>query len=457
MDGVVAMALEDAADPYGLTPEFERALVALLCSRPRFYGMVGRELDAECMVAPAAQLAVTACQEIAKGTGGGPGSPLIVIQHLRLKYDEGAVTRDEIDAVDDMIAEAEDAGLPPEDDVLAGVVPILKRRMQLAAIRLAHKEYGKRHDMDKIVTMLERADSLGQNNNSLGVKVGGGSFGVIDELRHLERLSLGVDELDSELDGGPPRGTLTMFIGAAGDGKSMALSHWAAHACRGGLFVAYATLELPEAMVLARIKANHTKVPINAIIDGSEEAKRRLAANPPAGPCYVKEFTPQLTTVTDLKAWVEALEELEERPVDVLMVDYADKLTAATKEKGSYKVMELVYEYLRIWMHETKKWGGTASQSTRGDKKSRKVKDLDDVSDSINKARVVDLAVTLNLDEDEEMKFHIAKFRYGRARQTVGPLPTDFACGAIAPVSANNPMEMLARPVEGALEAMDDF
>ena len=182
------MALEESSDPYGFTVEFERALVALLCSKPRFYGLVGRDLDAECMITPTGVMAVKICQEIAKATGQGPGSALTVIQHMRRRMDEGTITKDEIAAVDDMIAEAEDAGLPPEDDVLAQVVPILKRRMQLAAIRMAHKEYGKHNDMTKVLAALERADSLGHTSNSLGVKVGASSFGVIDELRHLERL-----------------------------------------------------------------------------------------------------------------------------------------------------------------------------------------------------------------------------------------------------------------------------
>ena len=432
------MALEEKSDPYSFTIEFEKALVALLCSKPKLYGLIGKALDGECMPTPTGKLAVEACQEIAKDTGSGPGSSLTVIQHLRRRMDEGAVTSDEMGAVDDMIGEAEDAGLLPESDILAEVVPVLKRRMQLAAIRMAHKEYGKRHDMDKIIDMMERADALGRNDSRLGVKLGGASFGVIAELRHLERLPLGIDELDSELDGGSPRGTLTMFIGASGDGKSMALSHIAAHACRGGLFAAYATLELPEAIVLARLKANHTGVPINAILADGEEAKRRLLENPPAGPCYVKEFAPQLTTVQDLQVWVEELEADEGRPVDLLVVDYGDKLTANIKDQSTYKIMEAVYEHLRTWMHDTKKWGATASQSTRGDKNSKKMKDLDDVSDSINKVRVVDLAISLNLDDEDAMRFYIAKNRYGNARKTVGPLPTDFACGAVAPVTGGN-------------------
>lgn len=421
-------------EPYGFTVEFERALAALLCTRSRFFGRIGKDLDAEGMTSPQAKLAVAAAQEIAKDTGQGPNSVLVLLQRLRRHHEEGAATRAEIDAVDDYIADAEDEGLPTEEEALAELVPIVKRRIQLDAIRLAHSEFGKRRDMDRVLGLLNRAEGLGKNDSSLGLKVGSASFELISALRHLERCPIGIDDLDTELRGGPPRGTLTMFMGAAGEGKSMALSHVAAHGTRLGLFFAYATLELPVATVHARIIANHTGLTIDEVQEYPARAQGKLAEDPPAGLCYVKEFTPQVTTVGDIAAWVLECEEAEGRPLDGLVVDYADKLTANIKETGSYRVMEHVYEELRTVVHEGRKWGFTASQSRRGDGK-KKTKDLDDAADSQNKVRVVDLCITLNLDE-EDMTFGIAKYRHGRARQSVGPLPADFACGAVGPVSA---------------------
>ena len=302
----MAMPAKDKQEirPYGLEQDFEASLVALLCTRPRFYGRIGRELDPEAMGTAAASLAVQTCQEIAKGSGSGPTNALIVIQRLRRRMDEGTVTRDEMGAVDDLIAEAEDAGLLNEDDVLGEVVPILKRRIQGEAIRMAMHQYGSKTELGPAMKMLDRAEALGRNDTSMGVKVGGASFGVIDSLRYLDRCPTGVHELDGEIGGGLPRGQLGMFIGGAGAGKSMALSHLAAFTSRSGLFVGYATLELPEAIILARIKANHTGVPIDSIMEGSADAQRKMLENPILGPCYVKEFTPQITTVQDIRAWV---------------------------------------------------------------------------------------------------------------------------------------------------------
>lgn len=463
----MAGAKEQKARPYGFTPIFERMVVALLSTKPRFCGRIGQALDADAMPTATGRLVVESVQAIIKDTGQGPTSALVMIQRLRRWVDEGKVTIEEVDAVDDMIAEAEDEGLPTEDEVVAELAPMLKRRLESEAIKVGMSDFSNRRPLERTRAMLEQAESLGKQDSSLGVKVGGvGSFAVIDQMRNLERLPTGVAELDSELGGGPARGTLMMFIGASNDGKSMALSHMSANASRCGLFVGYATLELPEAYVLARIKANHTDVPIDAVLEGDEDCKIRLAENPPPGPCYVKEFTPQVTTVADIKGWVRACEDLEGRHMDLLVVDYADKMTAHVKgargeATGAYKIMEYVYEGLRLFVNEERMWGATASQATRDKKRKNKLLDGDDVSDSINKIRVVDLAITLNLD-DEEMTFYVAKNRMGRSRFSVGPLPTDFSIGAVAPITpmSGEPGEfLLAHETEQALTgtALDDI
>lgn len=463
----MAGAKEQKVRPYGFTPIFERMVVALLSTRPRFCGRIGQAMDADAMPTPAGRLAVEAVQQIFKDTGAGPTAALVVVQRLRRWVDEGKVSVEEVEAVDDMIAEAEDEGLPSDEEVIAELAPMLKRRLESEAIKVGMSDYSNRRSLDRTREMLEHAESLGKQDSSLGVKVGGSSFAVIDQMRNLERCPTGIAELDSELGGGPARGTLTVFIGASGDGKSMSLSHMSANASRCGLFVGYATLELPEAYVLARIKANHTDIPIDAVLEGSEDCKIRLAENPPPGPCYVKEFTPQATTVEEIKGWVRACEDTEDRCMDLLVVDYADKMTAHIKgargeATGAYKIMEYVYEGLRLFVNQERMWGATASQATRDKKRKNKLLDGDDVSDSINKIRVVDLAITLNLD-DEEMTFFVAKNRMGRSRFSVGPLPTDFAIGAVAPVTTATdgaPGEhLLAAETEQALTgtALDDF
>lgn len=436
-----------SVQPYGLDPEFERALVALSCSRPRFFGRIASALDPAALVAPEAVLAVKAAQAIAADVGHGPEAPLLVIQRLRRWMNEGKVTLEEIDAVNDYLDVALDAGLPTEDSVVNEVSPILRRRMQNTAVQTAMSEFAKRGDFASVTDILSKASRIGEADSSVGTRLGVDSFDVIEQIRNLERLPTGVPELDIALEGGLWRGALGVVVGSTGEGKSIMLSHVAAESLLAGLHVAYATLELPEAIVLARIKANITGVPINEILNGSMERARaeieRRAKK--MGSLVVRYFTSGATTVDDLRDWITRCEDEVRRPVDLLVVDYADKMSiprdkqAATRSDTNYQTQGLIYEGLRVFAEQRKIWTWTASQKKRITEKGKSAHkaDTDDVADSVNKSRVCDLMITLNArgEENDQLLFYVAKNRMGKAHVSVGPLPNDFSLGRISMVN----------------------
>ena len=423
-------------DAYGFTPAFEKALVFLMCSRPRFYGRVGHGVDPEALRVPAGKDAVLAAHAIAKDVGHGPESPLLVLQRLRRWQEEGRVTHEQVVAVSDLIDEVEDSAPPSEDGVATEVVPVLKRRLEHGVAQAAFDAVGKKGDMERVEAALHKAKTIGVSDVSLGTKLGGASFQIIEGMKHLERLPTGILELDAMLSGGPSRGQLGMWVGAPGKGKSMCLNQCAAAAALEGMSAAIATLELPEAIWLARLKANILEMPIDSIMNGDPAAKVKLAATT-LGPVMVKYFTPMSTTTDDLREWLKQIEEASGRKVDVLIVDYADKMGAPIKDKSSYAQMGVVYEGLRTLLVERMIWGWTASQSQgRKDEKKSKVVDLEHVADSSNKGRVVDLAITLNVDDDTgEASYFVAKNRTGKSRFTVGPLPLNYAMGMMTPVN----------------------
>lgn len=421
---------------YAFVPEFERQVVFYTCARPRFHGVVGYVLDPEAMPSEAGKLAVQAAHAIARDLGRGPDSPLFVLQRLRLWMEDGKCTLEKIQAVSDMLDQAEDAGLLPEESIVSELAPMLKERVKHEVVVAAMSEYSQKSDMGKVVSLIEKANRIGINDSSIGTKVGTASFQVIESMNQLDRLPTGVLELDSYLSGGMPRGQLGMFIGGPGDGKSMALNHICAAGWLNGLFCGYASLELPDPIVLARLKSNVTGIPIDAILDGSLAAKKKIESLP-LGTCIVKSFTPQATTVGDLRDWVRSCEDAEGRRMDLLVVDYADKLVSRVKsDEESYTSMRAVYETLRYFTMERGTWTWTASQSSRSSKDQKKKVDLEHVADSLHKVRVADLVVTLNArDEGQTMMFYIAKNRTGKSRMSVGPLPVDFSCGAMSYVA----------------------
>lgn len=436
------MAKEKKVEPYAFTPDFEAQVVYLCCARSRFLGRVEKSLEAAAMPSPAGQLAISAAAAIFEDLGHGPDDPLLVLQRLRRWSDDGKVTMAALQEVSDLFDAAEDAGIKPEEGVMAELAPVLKSRLLQDTVRTSMEEYSSKGDFSKVVSMVERAQRLGVVDNSLGTRVGGGSFGIIEAVKHLERLPTGVMELDAAIGNGMPRGQLGVLVGGPGDGKSMGLNHIAGFGWKAGLCVGYVSLELPEHIVLARLKANVTNHSIDSILEGNAEAKR-LLEHTPMGLMMYKGFTPQATTVNDVIDWVKQVEDHEGRKMDLLIVDYADKLTVRLKSTGGkgagkapdnpYTTFELVYEGLRIHAADRKTWTWTASQSGRKSAKDKKrVTDLDDVSDSMGKVRVADLVITLNSrDDGASIEWYVAKNRTGKSRIKVGPLPVDFACGSM--------------------------
>jgi replicative DNA helicase len=311
----------------------------------------------------------------------------------------------------------------------------------MEAVRAAVEEFStKRGNFDRVREHLNRAERVGRNDSMPGIALGAAAFDEIDKLRYLNRLPTGVLELDSVLDGGPPRGSLGVAMAGPGGGKSMMLNHITGNALWLGQHACVATLELPERLWLARLAANITNFPIDKVLDGSMEAARSRLVElaPQLGPCTVKYFTPKATTVEDIKRWVLDVEQHVGSPVSLLVVDYADKLIPSHRvdaRESEYKAMDRVYESLRIFAEESSRWAWTASQAKRGDKR-RKVIEVDDVADSMGKVRVCDLALSLMMsDQQEQVSFYVAKNRVGRALIKVGPLPTDLANGRIVPPS----------------------
>ncbi len=424
--------------PYNLDPVFEKAVVTLTCSNPRFYGRVGTVLDPELLKLDASKHAVRAAHAIYQDVGHGPSAGVLVIQRLRSWMQDGKLTLEAVKAVADLFDDAEDSGMPDAESVIAELAPILQQRMRDEAVLAAIESHGKKGDLSRVLALESKAARIGVADTSVGTVLGTESWNEMASLRELERLPTGIIELDGVLDGGLVRGGLGVAVGASGDGKSMMLSHIAGVSLPTGLFVGYATLELPRAEVLARVKANITGIPINALKAGeTKEARARLEALAGRlGKFVVMDFTPYATTIEDIKEWVDACEQFYGRKMDLLVVDYGDKVGVKAKkgdQSSEYTSGRVVYEGLRIYAHERKTFCWTASQANR-QKDKKKVLDLNDVADSMHKIRVADLVVTLNLQgegEDLQVVLNVAKHRTGRSRVKVGPFPCAYEIGQV--------------------------
>ena len=219
------------------------------------------------------------------------------------------------------------------------------------------------------------------------------------------------------------------------------MNHMSAKGLRDGLFVGYATLELNVATVNARLLANLTEVPINTIMGGNHTIAREKyeEMKPNLGQFVSKWFPAKLTTMTDINAWVADAEQRMGRKMDLLAVDYGDKL-ASTKQadnmqSSSYAAMDTVYETMRMSSEVAQRFTITGSQAQRRKTNDRNKRiESEDIADSMAKARICDQMISMVKSDDGMITFFVAKNRFGDENMLVGPVATNFACGRIAGV-----------------------
>lgn len=422
--------------PYAFDVGFEAALATALCFRPKLYSRVGAQIESEALASPTAQLLVRTAQACAKDSGNGPDATVLIIQRLRRMQEEGKVTREEIVACADYMDEAEVVGIPNDDAILTEVIPVLRRRASTTAIHEIIDAHGKQRDLSEPTEQLVRAGRIGETEvDDLGTSIGANSFQTMGEIHCLKKLPLGVPELDTMMHDGLWRGALGVIVASTGGGKSMYLSHQTASAMLAGYRVAYITLELPRAVILARIIAVLVNMPIDAVLKGSEEAQRKLEALlPKLGRCIVKEFTPYVTTVEDVKEWVQVVRQEEGADFDLIATDYGDKLGVRGRDdKSDYDAGRVVFEGLRVWAKEEDYWSWTGSQANRAAKDAKKKVDIQHISDSLHKARVADLVLTATESiTGDEITWNLAKHRMAKAHKSLS-LPHEFEYGRVAP------------------------
>lgn len=409
--------------------------MALLAARsPRFWARLGGELQYDRLSDPAASLCVRAVFLIAHDGGAGPSSGASVLQRVHSLVQDGKVTHEEMQAVGDLLSEAADIS---EDDALAGLTPVIQQDLRDQAVRAGIEAFGRKQDLERVIALEDRARRFGRADQEQSIKFGAGAVSAIQAMKRVVSLPYGVWELDCMEDSGLPRGCLGVAIAGGGVGKSNLLSHVAANALwtqRGA--IAYATLELPSEMVQARVIANLTGVPVREVVldPGCVAARVDLISRSCPGSFHVRKFPALVTRVSDLTQWVEDLEQEGGEKVELLVVDYGDKVGAPKKngeDQNGYGTGLVVYEGLRLYAERRDMFCWTASQATRRKDKAKRL-DMDDVADSMHKVRVADVVLTLSRygeDGSKELKAFLAKSRYGSDRQESNPILTDFARG----------------------------
>jgi replicative DNA helicase len=291
---------------------------------------------------------------------------------------------------------------------------------------------------------------LGKQRGTVGQLLKGTAEDIRAAAAHSIRspLATGVPELDSVLDGGGmERAALGVAIGGPGAGKSLYLCGLAAAAMVEGHDVAYMSLELSEQQVKKRIYANLYDMTAEDMAAHPEKAAHRHQAlkGDGVGNMHVIYDTAGATTPSTYKTWLRSLE--RDNPgfkPEVLIVDYADLMVSSSRKNDMrmYEEMKIVYEQLRSIAVERDCWIWTASQAARGGLHKKRL-DLEHIADSINKARIADIVVSIARTSEDEaqgmVRFRVPKRREGAAHSEIGPLTMDASHGRMVMMARRNP------------------
>ena len=185
---------------------------------------------------------------------------------------------------------------------------------------------------------------------------------------HNSQTSTGWTALDRVLYGGFDRGTLNIFSGASGSGKSLCLMNLAVNWMQKGLNGAYITLELSEQYCSMRIDSMITSVPMRDIFSNLEDVAIRVKMKKALmGQLQIKAF-PAQTLTKDLKSFIKEYHIQTGKTFDFIMVDYLDLMMPSSVKIDPTNLFmrdKLVSEELRNMSIENNILLVTASQLGR--------------------------------------------------------------------------------------------
>jgi hypothetical protein len=422
--------------PYPFDASFERDVVALMVTSDTFFNRVGMHLDPARLRDENGRLLAAAARVLYEQVGKAPGSLSVILQSLRVQHERGKLTGAKMAACADYICDALDAGLPEVDVAVHHVAEVLRRDGQQAVLDRAFTTYAERGSMLDIAREFEEVESIGRSDASYGVGLEGFAA-ELDSIGTIERLPTGFRELDVEMGGGLARGEFAFWLAGTKVGKSMALVQNAAIGLYRGMHVAVATLELDVVKWRARVLGTVTGTPYQDIIKhGSQSVAFERYAEIKDDPDFglgrlsAHKFGGHQTTLPEVLDWVKREEDRYGQQVELLVIDYADKLVGKDTRDGDYTQMRDVYEGIRLWANDTSAWSWSASQAQRI--AMGEMPTINSVADSQHKVRVTDLMVglTRNPDEENKVRAKILALRNGSGDGSeAGPLPNGFEYG----------------------------
>lgn len=443
---------------YPLTEGFCVKVLGLVLRDPTFGARVIRALDPALM--PTAPL----CHifEALSASGSVPGV-VVLHQMLHAAHVSGKIAAEDFASCLELLKKACESSSTSREDITSVLQKVILSSSVGAALDEALRLY-KNRDYTRIQEVINsgftraRSLSVGGSGRLMSRDLDTYAREVSEGKACVERIPVGIEPLDLALQGGLGRGELGVILARRKGGKSQLLSHIAQTGVLTGRMAVYLSYELGKAEVENRIIAGLTGIPVTTLAwGGNTRAERERVAREvhlrlgrifreTGGDFLVDGFPSRSMTVSDIGHYLKDTVESIGRPIDILIVDYADELRSLKRTDDMYSRLDEIYGELRaLGAHSEASYASansfncavwTASQVTRSGMEKELIS-MVDIDKSIEKVSRCDLALSIN-QTPAEMSMDLARVyvvtcRYapgGRGEQDVfGPFGTDFAFG----------------------------
>jgi replicative DNA helicase len=402
--------MSEELEKFQFDEAFQTTIVALLCRDPDFHirtdGLIKPEYFANELEAGIASCYLDHFQKYRTiPRGKGPVTEMIKDGILKRKFRKGLVH--DIPATLQLLSEV----VIKDKDFVIDKVAEFARHQALKKAILDSVELIEKGKFDDVETAVKRASEVGVVETDEGYSY----FETVQERKTYREellsgkiaksgITTGLEILDTILyHGGWGRKELSIFMGGPKSGKTMALLDSARAACFAGHNVLYVTLEVSAKIIAERLDANIAEIGLNALGMNAEEVAARVeAAKAGCGLLRIHEFpTGSLTA----KALTRLLHHYKAKGTvfDLVIVDYADLMAPDHRSSDTIDNSKQIYVGLRAIAQMENVALLSATQTNR-EGFQQAVQRMEHVSDDINKARIVDLLISINAMEDEKAR-----------------------------------------------------
>ena len=227
------------------------------------------------------------------------------------------------------------------------------------------------NNLSEVVDRLKKASELAIVKD-LGINYFDSPVDRLKKMRdNSKMISTGWKSIDKKLYGGLEKGTLTIWAGQSGAGKSLFLQNQALNWAEAGLNTIYITLELSESLTSMRIDAMTSGYSTKEIMKNIDDVGLRVNTfqkKCEGGTLQIKQL-PNGSTANDIRAYIKEYEIQTKRKVDAVLVDYLDLCAPLDKRVSPSDMFvkdKYVSEELRNLAVDLDLLMVTASQLNRG-------------------------------------------------------------------------------------------